>query len=84
MIWKKAVEPCQTLRAPEESGWHYEEDILKPQLITQEQVSAACLQLAFVVALAKGIVAQAGGALVFVYHCAALMPANVGTFAQKH
>ena len=48
MIWKKAIEPRPTLPAPEESGWHYEEDILKPQLLTdQEQVSTACLQLAF-------------------------------------
>ena len=37
MIWRKAVEPCPTLPAPEESGWHYEENILKPQLLTQNK-----------------------------------------------
>ena len=47
MIWKKAKEPRPSLSSPEENGWFYEEGVLKPKLMNQEEVSASCLQLAF-------------------------------------
>ena len=47
LVWKKALEPCHTLPPPEECGWQHDEGTLRPRLMTQEQVSAACLQLAF-------------------------------------
>ncbi|KAL9979290.1 hypothetical protein ACROYT_G016934 [Oculina patagonica] len=40
--------PCPVLPNPDGSGWHYNEDgILKPKLVTLEQVSEGCLQLVY-------------------------------------
>lgn len=47
MVWNKALEPCPSLPKPEDSGWYYSEGLLKPKLMTREEVSAACLQLAY-------------------------------------
>ena len=47
MVWNKALEPCPSLPRPEDSGWYYSEGLLKPELMTREEVSAACLQLAY-------------------------------------
>ena len=47
MVWNKALEPCPSLPKPEDSGWFYSEGRLKPKLMTREEVSAACLQLAY-------------------------------------
>ena len=46
-IWKKALAPCPVLPSPEGNGWHCEDGILKPKLVTKEQVTAACLELAY-------------------------------------
>ncbi|XP_078368457.1 uncharacterized protein LOC144652292 [Oculina patagonica] len=47
-VWKRALEPCPVLPNPDGSGWHYNEDgILKPKLVTLEQVSEGCLQLVY-------------------------------------
>lgn len=49
MIWKRAQDATLSIRRPEdENGWYLsDEGILKPKLMTQEEVSASCLQLAF-------------------------------------
>ena len=47
MVWKKALEPCPSFPRPEDSGWSYNEGVLKPILMIQEVVSVACLQLTF-------------------------------------
>ena len=47
IVWNKALEPCPSLPKPEDSGWYYSEGLLKPKLITREEVSPACLQLAY-------------------------------------
>ncbi|CAH3164380.1 unnamed protein product, partial [Porites lobata] len=47
IVWNKALEPCPSLPKPEDSGWYYSEGLLKPKLMTREEVSAACLQLAY-------------------------------------
>jgi len=47
IVWNKALEPCPSLPKPEDSGWYYSEGLLKPKLMTQEEVSTACLQLAY-------------------------------------
>lgn len=46
-IWKKAIEPRPLLPSPQSNGWIIDDGDLKPQLMTKEPVSAACLQLAF-------------------------------------
>lgn len=47
MVWNKALEPCPSLPKPEYCGWYFSERLLKPNLMTREEVSAACLQLAY-------------------------------------
>ena len=47
LIWKTALQPCPPLPNPDGNGWFYDEGVLKPKLMTQEVISAACLQLAF-------------------------------------
>ncbi|CAH3177444.1 unnamed protein product [Porites evermanni] len=47
VVWNKALEPYPSLPKPEDSGWYYSEGLLKPKLLTREEVSAACLQLAY-------------------------------------
>ncbi|KAM7428964.1 hypothetical protein ABFA07_020143 [Porites harrisoni] len=47
MVQNKALEPCPSLLKPVDSGWYYSEGLLKPKLMTREEVSAACLQLAY-------------------------------------
>jgi len=48
LIWKVALQPCPALSNPDGNGWFYnEEGVLKPKLMTQEEISAACLELAF-------------------------------------
>ena len=47
MVRNKALEPCPSLLKPVDSGWYYSEGLLKPKLMTREEVSAACLQLAY-------------------------------------
>ena len=47
MVWNKALEPCPALPKPEDSRWYYSEGLQKPKLMNREQVSAACLQLAY-------------------------------------
>ena len=47
MVWKRALQPYPSLPRPEDSWWHYNEGVLRPELMTQEAVSEACLQLAF-------------------------------------
>ena len=47
MVWNKALEACPSLPKPEDSGWYYSEGLLKPKLMTREEVLAACLQLAY-------------------------------------
>ena len=46
-IWKKALEPCPVLPSPEDNGWNTNDGILKPTLMTEEPVSASCIQLAY-------------------------------------
>ena len=47
MVRNNALEPCPSLPKPKDSGWYYSEGLLKPKLMNREQVSAACLQLAY-------------------------------------
>ena len=48
LIWKTALQPCTPLPNPDGKGWFYDEEgVLKPKLMTQEVISAACLELAF-------------------------------------
>ena len=48
LIWKMALQPCPVLPNPDGNGWFYnEEGVLKPKLMTQEEISASCLELAF-------------------------------------
>ena len=47
IVWDKALEPCPSLPKPEDSGWYYSEGLLKPKLMTREEVPAACLQLEY-------------------------------------
>ena len=39
MVWNKALEPCPSLPKPEYSAWYYSEGLLKPKLMTREEVS---------------------------------------------
>ena len=48
LIWKKALHPCPSLPTADGNGWFYDEEgVLKPKLLTQEVMSATCLELAF-------------------------------------
>jgi hypothetical protein len=82
LVWKKALEPCHTLPPPEECGWQHDEGTLRPRLMTQEQVSAACLQLAFCGCTREGNSCANDDAHVFGYRSPAPTPANVGTSAE--
>ena len=42
MLWNKALEPCPSLRKPEDSECYYSECLLKPNLMKREEVSVAC------------------------------------------
>ena len=83
MVWNKALKPCPSLPKPEDSGWYYSEGLLKPKLMTREEVLAACLQLAYCpTQQARETRAQTDAALAFNYLFAAPRHVNVATGAE--
>lgn len=56
--------------------------ILKPQLMTQEQVSESVLAISVLRHSRSAVAAQTDDASVFAYRCAAQIPTNVRTSAE--
>ena len=79
MVWKRVLQPCPSLPRPEDSGWYYNEGVLKPKLMHRKSYPRRACSWRFADVLEKIVAASIGVASAFDFLLFAPRPATAAT-----